>query len=40
MMVAISCGHDPRDVREWSEADLVHFSQHMRFTTQTPGGLQ
>jgi hypothetical protein len=25
---AIAAGHDPRDVRQWAEGDLLHFAHH------------
>ena len=31
-MAAIEAGHDPRAVREWSESDIVHYSQYVQFS--------
>jgi len=31
-MAAIQAGHDPREVREWSESDIMHYSQHVQFS--------
>jgi hypothetical protein len=28
MTAAIAAGHDPRDVRQWSEDDLIHFAHY------------
>lgn len=30
MTAAIAAGHDPRDVREWAEGDLLHFATYER----------
>jgi len=31
-MAAIDAGHDPRDVRQWAIADIIHYSQHSKFS--------
>lgn len=36
-MAAMACGHDPREVREYSESDIMHFSQYMQYTNPWQG---